>query len=66
MPLRKKGSGFVRPSGDSYPSLIVHVPGSILGIDNHLTLAADVAICPTAVIMDSDHLCFNMTIYVKA
>ena len=52
MPLAKIGSGYSRLSGDSYPSLIVHVPGSILGID-HLTLAADVAIwsiCPTAAI----------------
>ena len=44
------------------------MPGSIyiLGIDNHLALAIDVAISsiPTAACMDPDHLCFNRTIYV--
>ena len=63
----------MRLSGDIYPSLIVHVPGSILGIDNHLTLAADVAIWSIAIpnssaaIMDPENLCFNIwTIYVLA
>ena len=40
------------------------MPGSILGIDNHLALAIDVAISssyiPTAVAC-TDHLCFGIS-----
>ena len=41
------------------------MPGSILGIDNHLALAIDVAISssyiPMQLIWDPDHLCFGIS-----